>query len=314
MNLTRRQFVAATAAVTGVAATMPAWAAVPWSSGEQRPNLEFPVGSVDCHMHLFDDRIPAVPGAKLRPANASLEDYRQLQRRMGLTSMVIVQPSTYGFDNQVMMDGLISSEGAARGVAVIQPTVSDAELQAMHTAGVRGIRVNLSFGGARIEDMERMSARVNELGWHVQFVSPGSFLPELEARFRRLPSPLVIDHMGEISQPGGITSEPFKVLERLLDTDHVWVKLSGAYISSAIGAPGFADVGKIAKALVAQRPDRLVWGSDWPHVTASGTKPDDAQLADLLLAWAPSEAVRNQILRDNACRLYDFTEETRAGT
>lgn len=208
-------------------------------------------------MHLFEDRISAVPGAKLRPANVSLEDYRQLQRRMGLTRMVIVQPSTYGFENQVMMDGLVSSEGA-RGVAVIQPTVSDAELKAMHTAGVRGIRLNLSFGGARIEDMERLSARVNELGWQVQFVSPGSFLPELEARFRRLPSPLVIDHTGEISQPGGITSEPFKVLERLLNTDHVWVKLSGAYISSAIGAPGFADVGKIAMALVAQRADRLV--------------------------------------------------------
>lgn len=306
MKLTRRHFVATSASIIGIAAAIPSLGAVPWSTGEQHPRLKFPEGSVDCHMHLFDDHVPPVPNAKLRPAGASLADYRQLQARLGIQRMVIVTPSTYGFNNQVMMEGLRDSGGAARGVAVIEPKINDAALQEMHDAGVRGVRINLSFGGAGLEHLEHLSARVNELGWHVQFVSPGDALPALEARFRKLPGTLVIDHLGEITQPGGLNSEPFKVLQRLLDTDKVWVKLSGAYISTAVGAPGYEDFGQLAKLLVTQRADRLVWGSDWPHVTEKGAKPDDAILADLLLEWAPSETDRNRILRDNPIRLYDF--------
>lgn len=307
MSLTRRHFVAASASLLGVAAAGHSLAAVPWSSGEKSPRLKFPSGSVDCHMHLFDDRVPPVPNAKLRPPNASLADYRQLQERLGVHRMVIVTPSTYGFNNQVLMDGLLASNGNARGVAVIEPTISDDDLQKMHAAGVRGVRINLSFGGAGIEYLEPLAARVNELGWHVQFVSPGNALPSLEARLRKLPGNLVIDHLGEVEQPGGLHSEPFKVLQRLLDTDKTWIKLSGAYISSAVGAPSYGDYGQLAKRLVSQRPDRFVWGSDWPHVTEKGAKPDDALLADLLLEWIPSESVRNQILLLNPSKLYEFT-------
>lgn len=306
MSVTRRQFVIASSAALGAAAALPAWASIPWTSGEERPKLQTPIGSIDCHMHLYDDRIPAVSEAKLRPANASLDDYLKLQERIGVHRMVIVTPSTYGFDNRVMLEGLKRSNGAARGIAVVEAEISSNELEALHNEGVRGVRFNLSFGGTRLEDLERLASRVHEHGWHVQLVSPGNKLIELRQRLAKLPSKLVIDHMGQIDQPGGALSEEFSTLRGLLDTDNFWVKASAPYNTSKAGAPHYEDFGDIAKQIISHRPDRVVWGSDWPHPTVQGTKPNDAQMLDLLLTWAPIEKVRNQILRDNALALYDF--------
>lgn len=306
MSLTRRQFVIASTATLGAAATMPAWASIPWTSGEERPTLKAPSGSIDCHMHLYDDRVPAVPDAKLRPANASLDDYLKLQERIGIHRMVIVTPSTYGFDNRLLLDGLKRSNGAARGVAVVQADISDAELEALHKAGVRGVRFNLSFGGTRLEDLERLASRVHEHGWHVQFVSPGEKLIELNSRLAKLPSKLVIDHMGQISQPDGVRSQQCSTLKKLLDTGNVWVKASAPYNTSKVGPPHYEDFGEIAQQMIAHRSDRVVWGSDWPHPTVVGAKPNDAQMLDRLLVWAPTEKERDLILRDNAISLYGF--------
>ena len=305
MPLSRRRFIQV-AGTIGALSALPALAKAPYSSGEEHPGLIPPKGSVDSHMHLYDDQYPAAPDAILRPPNASLTDYQSLQQRLGMSRMVIVTPSTYGTDNRCMLDGLLRSRGAARGVAVVDGAVSDAELERLHKAGVRGIRFNLSFGGAALSDLESLAARVNELGWNVQIVAPGTQLTDLESRLSKLPSRLVIDHMGHVPQPAGIEAPAFKTIAHLLDTDRVWVKLSGPYIRSQTGAPSYADVGTVASALVRMKPERLLWGSDWPHPTMQQKKPDDAQILDLLAQWAPNEADRNTILRDNPVALYGF--------
>lgn len=306
MAFTRRRFIHV-AGTLGAFAALPAFARTPYSFGEERPRLTTPPGSIDAHMHLYDDRIPAAADATLRPPNALLSDYQQLQQRLGIKRMVIVTPSTYGTDNRCMLDGLARNQGAARGVAVIDGSITDTALGQLHDAGVRGIRFNLSYGGAALSDLERLAARVNERGWNVQIVAPGTQLIDLESRLLKLPSRLVIDHMGHVPQPEGVESPAFKSITRLLDTDRVWVKLSGPYIRSKVGAPTYADVGTVASALVKLRPQRLLWGSDWPHPTmAQDQKPDDAQILDLLGQWAPNEAERTMILRDNAVALYGF--------
>ncbi|MGK0152208.1 amidohydrolase family protein [Pseudomonas putida] len=305
MTLSRRQFLQATGAL-GAVASMGAMADVPFSKGDAHPRLTPPAGSIDCHMHLYDSRIPAAPGATLLPADASLEDYRKLQQRLGIRRMVIVTPSTYGTDNRVMLDGLLRSRGDARGVAVVSNGITDAELAELHQAGVRGIRFNLSVGSQALDGLESLAARVGELGWNVQ-VATGPLLPEVAPRLLALPGKIVIDHMGHVPQPEALKSPAFAALVRLLDTDRAWIKLSAPYLRSKIGAPLFEDVGRVATALVSHRPDRMLWGSDWPHPTlAAEQKPDDAQVLDLLMRWAPKEQTQALILRDNPTLLYDF--------
>ncbi|MFJ4348958.1 amidohydrolase family protein [Pseudomonas sp. NPDC089401] len=305
MTLSRRRFLQA-GGVLGAAASMGAMANVPFSQGDTPPRLLPPVGSVDCHMHLYDSRVPAAPGATLLPADASLEDYRQLQQRLGIRRMVIVTPSTYGTDNRVMLDGLLRSRGDARGVAVVASSITDTELGELHQAGVRGIRFNLSVGSQALDGIEKLAARVDELGWNVQ-VAPGPLLPEVAPRLLALPAKVVIDHMGHVPQPEGVKSAAYAALVRLLDSDRGWVKLSAPYLRSKSGAPLFEDVGRVATALISHRPDRMLWGSDWPHPTlASEHKPDDGLILDRLMAWAPEAGTQTSILRDNPVRLYDF--------
>lgn len=305
MTFNRRRFLQASAALCLFDA-LGVKAATPFSGIQAPPKLRAPAGSVDCHMHLYDDRYPAAPGAKLLPPNATLDDYRQLQSLLGLQRLVIVTPSTYGTDNRCMLEGLAQSNGKARGVAVIDRHITDAELHKMHQAGVRGIRFNLSYGGADLSDLEPLAVRVNELGWHVQVVAPGNQLVELESRLQRLPARLVIDHFGHVPQPQGLTSPAFAVLARLLDGERTWVKLSAPYLRSRSGPPDYEDIGAVARELVHRYPQRLLWGSDWPHPTVTANKPDDGRIFDLLAQWAPDEQVRVTILRDNPVSLYGF--------
>jgi len=306
MSLSRRQFLQAGGAL-GAAVSLDALAStVPFSVGEGATRLTPATGSVDCHMHLYDSRYPAAATATLFPPDASLDDYRAVQKRLGMNRMVIVTPSTYGTDNRIMLDGLLRSRGDARGVAVVDASISDAELAALHEAGVRGIRFNLSVGNAGLGDLEPLSARVHELGWNVQLAT-GPLLSELEPRLARLPGNLVIDHFGHVPQPEGVNSAAFASLTRLVDSGRCWVKLSAPYLRSRTGAPAYADVGQVARTLIRRNPQRMLWGSDWPHPTmAADQKPDDARVLDLLADWAPEEKTRNLILRDNPVSLYGF--------
>ncbi|MBD9397421.1 amidohydrolase family protein [Pseudomonas sp. PDM11] len=301
MQFSRRRFLQAGSAL-GATLALDALA----SNAELRPRFTPPAGSVDCHMHLYDSRYPASPTATLFPPDASLEQYRAVQKRLGIRRMVIVTPSTYGTDNRLMLDGLLHSHGDARGVAVIENSIDDDALASLHEAGVRGIRFNLSTGGVGLDDLETLAARVNELGWNVQFAA-GNLLAELENRLAKLPAKVVIDHLGHVPQPEGIHSDAFAALSRLVDNGKVWVKLSAPYVRSKVGGPGYEDAGKVATALIRQNPERMLWGSDWPHPTLSADqKPDDARVLDLLADWAPDEKALSLILRDNPVSLYGF--------
>jgi predicted TIM-barrel fold metal-dependent hydrolase len=235
-----------------------------------------------------------------------VEDYRKLQQRIGTSRVVVVTPSTYGTDKRFTLDAIAKMGATARGIAVVDTGVSDAELHRLHQAGIRGIRFNLVQAGATPVDMlAPLSQRVNELGWHVQIYQTGARIAEMADTLQRLPSPIVFDHLGHVPMPEGVDHPSFRVIAGLLEKGRAWVKLSGAYIISKTGAPAYADATKVARAYVKLAPERLVWGSDWPHPTQK-QKPDDAVLFDLLGAWAPEEATRRRILVDNPATLYDF--------
>lgn len=276
------------------------------SAGQEVPGFDLPAGACDCHHHLYDHRYPAHPSATLLPADASLADYQRLQRRLGLQRQVIVQPSTYGTDNRLLLDSLHQAGPSARGVAVLDLDTPDAELQRLHAAGVRGVRFNLSFlVGVRAEIMAPLARRLAPLGWHLQVNGSADLLLQHQAVLGQLACPMVVDHMGQLPQPAGIRHPAFALYRRWLDSGRVWFKLSGPYITSR--RADFSDLDELAAALLAQAPERLVWGSDWPHPTLKADeKADDAHLLDLLARWAPAAALRRRILVDNPARLYDF--------
>ncbi len=282
--------------------------AVPWSSGTEPPKLKAPPNACDCHMHIYDSRFPVAPNAKLCPADAKVDDYRLLQRRIGTTRNVVVTPSTYGTDNACTLDAMDELGASARGVAVVDTSITDAELKRLNSLGIRGIRFNLVQSGATTIDMlEPLSKRVNDLGWHVQIHMAAKQIVETADLLRRLPSPVVFDHRARIPQPAGVEDPAFALVMKLLDNGRTWVKLSGAYMDTRTGPPAYADVSKAARAYVKAAPERLVWASDWPHPTENvNAKPDDAVLFDLMADWAPDEAIRNRILVDNPAALYGF--------
>jgi predicted TIM-barrel fold metal-dependent hydrolase len=302
----RRAVIAALAAAA-VASRDAAAQAVKWSAGEEKPALKAPPNATDCHHHIYDARYPVDPKATLRPEDATVADYRALQRRIGTTRNVVVQPSTYGVDNRCMMDALAQFGSAARGVAVVNTSVADEELHRLHAAGVRGIRFNLVQAGATTLEMVRpLAERVGPLGWHVQVHALSPLIVTNATLWRDLPCPVVFDHMGR-PQPGRGASDPVvALLSDLARQGRAWVKLSGAYMVSKVGPPTYSDCAAIARAYVNAAPERMVWGSDWPHPTET-QKPDDAILFDLLGQWAPDEATRTRILVENPGRLYGFT-------
>ena len=282
--------------------------AVPWSAGTEPPKLKAPPNACDCHMHIYDSRFPVAPNAKLRPPNASVDAYRLFQKRIGATRNVVVTPSTYGTDNSCTLDAMAKLGATAYGVAVVDTSVADADLKRLNDLGIRGIRFNLVHSGATTIDMlEPLSKRVNDLGWHVEIQMLGGQIVETADLLQRLPSPIVFDHMARLPEPAGVDHPAFALVLKLIEKGRTWVKLSGAYADSRTGPPAYADVSKVAQAYVKASPERMVWGSDWPHPTEKAdAKPDDAVLFDLLADWAPDETMRNRILVDNPAALYRF--------
>jgi predicted TIM-barrel fold metal-dependent hydrolase len=220
---------------------------------------------------------------------------------------VVVTPAVYATDNSVTLDA-IAQLGDARGVAVVTPDVSDAELKTLGRGGIRGIRFT-QFDPATavttLDMIEPLSKRVAALGWHVQIHMRGDQIAAAADLWPRLPSTIVFDHLGRLPQPAGIAHPAYAIIRRLIDNDRTWVKVSGAYLDTKVGPPTYADATKVAQAFVAAAPERMVWGSDWPHPTETD-KPDDAVLFDLLTAWAPDAATCHRILVTNPETLYGF--------
>ncbi len=264
-------------------------------------------------MHIYGpaERYPvAAANPSPVPFHADLDAYRQLQARLGLGRTVVVQPTAYGLDNACTLDAVAALGGKARAVVVVTAATPRAELERLHAAGGRGARAFMLKGGVvPWEGLPALAAHVAPLGWHVQLQFDGGELPAREAMLRDLPCPIVIDHVGRFETPPAPDAPAVAALLRLLETGRAWVKLSSPYGVSRDGPPGYADVASIAHALIRAAPERLVWGSNWPHPNAPEPKPDEAALLGLLAEWCPDEATRRAILVDNPARLYDFQQD-----
>ena len=285
-----------------------------FSAGVAGAGTRLPAGACDCHLHVYDDRHAAAPGAVLRPPNASIEQYRRIQSRMGTSRAVLVTPSTYGANNEPMLGGLQALGDAGRGIAVISGQEGDEALRRLDAAGVRGIRVNLSHGRTNDEGaIARLAAKVAPLGWHLQLLMPTEQLVRLAPVLRELPTEVVFDHFARIA-PQDFEREPAHALVlELLGARRAWIKLSGGYLVSATASVEDRALDALARSFIEAAPERVVWGSDWPHATASAGKqpmPDDARQVDRLADWAGSARTLHAILVDNPASLYGFPRTT----
>lgn len=274
------------------------------------PRLALPPGACDSHCHIYGpfDRFPLPEDRSFTPNEAPETALRHLQQRMGLSRAVIVQSQGHGFDHRPLLAALATGAGRYRGVALIRKQTTDAEIATFAAAGICGARFSFlaHLGGKPdLQVMRDSIARVRPHGWHIAIHVAGNGLVETEGFIRAIDAPVVIDHMGRTDLADGIDSQPIQALRRLLDTGRVWVKLSGSDRISRTGAP-YHDAAALARGLADHAPDRVVWGSDWPHVNLHGPMPDDGDLVDLISDIAPAEALRQKLLVDNPNALFGF--------
>ena len=282
---------------------------------EAAPAFTAPSLSCDCHFHVFGPAGMYPYGTDLRyqPPHAPLEDYMDLAGRLGCERFVFVQPSAYGRDNRCMLDAMREVHTRCRGIVDVYENVPDAELEHLHSLGVRGVRVNVSpvkppqpgFSATMLPRIERLEARCAELGWQLDFLTPGWLTRELMPVLRRLKVDFTVAHMGMFLAQDGPAQAGFRELIDLLrhGERRCWVKLTGVYRMST--APGFADAAPMARALIEAAPDRIIWGSDYPHLSFAD-KVGSVELFNLLADWAPDEATRHRILVDNPQHLFRF--------
>ncbi|MDI3382082.1 amidohydrolase family protein [Xenophilus aerolatus] len=283
---------------------------VPFSAGTQPPATALPPGACDAHLHVYDARFPVVPGARLTPPDASVADYRRLQQRTGLRRAVVVTPSTYGCDNRPMLQALAAFGADARGVAVIDGTEPDAELDSLHALGVRGVRLNLSLGvGTHADMLMPVAQRIAPLGWHLQLLMPADVLQAKAAVLAALPVPLVFDHFARLSPADAGRHPAHAMVLELLRAGRAWIKLSGGYLVSPEHRTEDPALDALARSFLDAAPGRVVWGSDWPHATASAglqPLPDDARQLDRLAQWTGGGELFAQVLVHNPAALYGF--------
>lgn len=278
----------------------------------RRPRLKCPPGSTDCHLHVYgpQQKYPAASTRRFSVPDALPEACRHLHDVLGIERVVLVQPSGYGLDNRRQLDALAELGRPARAIISVPVDVSDQELRRLHAAGARGARFAVGHAEALpYEEIFRFADRVVPLGWHIEFHvrrSPGiPALARAEALLPNFPVPLVIAHFANLLAAQGTAQADFQFLCELVRAGNCWVKLSAAYRVSA-ELPPYMDLKPFAQPLLAARPDRLLWGSDWPHVNFKGKMPNTTELLDCLLEWVPDEEVRRLILVENPRKLYGF--------
>jgi D-galactarolactone isomerase len=263
-------------------------------------------GACDCHVHIYDDRFAQVPNLAVIPPRAPVSAYRDVQRRLGLERVVIVQPAAYGFDNSCTLDAVAQLGKSARGICLVQPDVADSVISGLHDGGMRGVRYMMIGGPLRWDSLEPMAARLAGFGWMINLQLDGRTLPEHEEVLKRLPCTLVIDHNGKFLEPVAPEHPSFQSLLRVLDTGRAWIKLSAPYETSKSGPPAYEDVSLLARTLARKFPERCLWASNWPHPGRNPAPPDEA-LYGLLPSWADTDSLRQRILVENPQQLYGFS-------
>jgi predicted TIM-barrel fold metal-dependent hydrolase len=292
-------------------------------------NFRVPARACDCHVHVFGDakRFPFVPDRPYTPPPAPVDDLRRLHRRLHMERVVIVTPAVYGTNNDCTIDAIRQLGSRARGIALVAPAAAGAELDRLRRAGICGVRLNFeTFGltdpNVAAERFQLASKQAAAQGWHIQVNTRLSVVEALEGEIRRGPVTVVFDHFAKAEAARGIDQPGFAALVRLLQSGRAYVKVSAAYHISE-QAPDYRDVTPLARALITANPDRILWGSDWPHPDTAnppGRSPtdvrppllvDDGRLLNQLAVWAPDAAIRHRILVDNPQRLYGFDSDAR---
>jgi 2-pyrone-4,6-dicarboxylate lactonase len=283
---------------------------------EGQPEFRAMPLACDCHLHVFGpaERYPYGADLRYTPPSAPLSEYRALAHRLGIQRMVFVQPSAYGRDNSCLLDTMREVGASCRGIVDVDESISGAELTALQALGVCGVRINVSpvktfeagFATKLRPRIERWAARCAEIGWQVDFLLPGWLTHELMGTLRELPVDFTLAHMGMFLARDGVGQPGFRQLLDLVrhGKRHCWIKLTGVYRISV--APGFADVAPMARALIAAAPDRVIWGSDYPHLSFAD-RVSSVEQFDLLGRWAPDPAVRRKILVENPQHLFHFS-------
>lgn len=276
------------------------------------PSSPLPTYAVDCHMHAYGDPrlFPTDPQSAFPPvANGSIGNYLKVRERLGVSRAVVVQPSVYGFNNSCTLAAIEALGGDGRGVAVVPSDVTDIELDRLTRLGIRGVRFFMLPGGALTwESLPELAARVAAFGWHVQLQTDGRYLADHVAVLNALPCRLVIDHNGKFLAPVDVGHPGFRALLGLIEGGNTWVKTSGVYETSLSGAPDYADVSVLARALIAAAPERCLFATNWPHPSKPEGPPDDGLLIDLFAQWCGSRRIMQQIMVDNASELYGFND------
>ncbi len=273
------------------------------------PRLQVPPGAWDTHLHVFDPRFPVRADAVFQPPVATARDYAAVQHRLGTERALVVQSSAHGTDHAGLLDAIATLGAGACGIAMVDAAVPDAELRRLARGGVRGARFLMVPGGVLSwSELEPLAARIQQVGWHVNLQLDGHELADRAGLIERLPGQVIIDHLGMFGRPVRDDNPSVTALLRLLDTGRIWVKLSAPYAGGGMGAPPYPAAGRLARTLVRHAPERLMWGSNWPHPFTTQVRglpaEDDAMLLDLLLVWTDDAHVRQRILVDNPAILF----------
>ena len=285
---------------------------LPYHPHPSKPTHPFPSGSCDTHAHICGPEASFAydPARIYTPRDALLPAYEKMLETLGVERMVLVQPSIYGVDNSVMLKAMAETTMNARGVAVVPIDIDEEEVEQLHRAGVRGVRFNLvdvknPSAELPLTEICHLAERLKEFGWHVELLLHVDDFPDIYSLFRDFPTDIVVGHFGYF-RPGTTLENPgFQGLLQLAVSGKCWVKLTGPYRISSVELP-YSDVDAFARALIAEAPNRLLWGSDWPHVMMKKTMPDDGHLADTFARYASADQLRKQILVDNPAQLYQF--------
>jgi predicted TIM-barrel fold metal-dependent hydrolase len=275
------------------------------------PAYRAPQGACDAHCHLFGPGAvyPYAPNRTYTPPDAPLATFKKLQQTLGLSRAVLVNASCHGVDNTVIVDAIAQSGGQYRGVANADDSFTDADFRKLHAAGFRGVRFNFvaHLGGVPdMDEMRRVLARIAPLGWHLDLHFDAKDLPKYDDMLQQLPVPFIIDHMARVPTKDGIGQEPFQVLLKLHRRNkQCWVKISGAERLASEGPP-FTSAVPFAQELIKAGPERILWGTDWPHPNIARWMPNDGDLVDLIPQMMPDAATQQLVLVDNPHRLYEF--------
>jgi predicted TIM-barrel fold metal-dependent hydrolase len=276
----------------------------------RKPKFRPPPLACDAHCHIFGPgaKFPYDPKAAYAPPDAPFEALQRLHSLLGFERAVIVHASCHGADMRVTLDAIARSNGKYRGTAIIDESYTEKDFERMHAGGIRAVRFNFvrHLGGRPdLGFFQKTIDRIRPLGWHLILHLDADDLVEFDALFRKVPIPMVIDHMGRVKAAGGLEQKPFKVLLEWMKNDKFWVKVCGPERVSSMGPP-FTDAVPFARALIEAAPERILWGTDWPHPNVGKHMPNDGDLVDLFAQMAPEPELQKKILVDNPARLYGF--------